>query len=295
MKAMRLRKKLAVPGFWIAIFLFTLLPGMPGNAFTPAAVVKQWETEKILRVPESVLFHEPSNTLFISNIGGKPTEKNGQGFISKMSPDGNIIELKWATGLNAPKGSAIYKDRFYVSDIDELVEIDLRSGKPIRKYPVKEARFLNDVAADAAGNIYVTDYSAENSAIYILEKGSLSVWIRGPDIDRPNGLHMEKGRLLVGNTGDGSLKAIGLADKKIEVLAKVGIGIDGLRPDGNGNYLVSNWAGKTAVIHPDGAVDILLDTTDQGVNAADLEYIIRDKLLLIPTFFDNRVVAYRLP
>jgi hypothetical protein len=40
----------------------------------------------------------------LSNIDGKPDEKDGRGFISKISPvNGTIIELNWVTGLNAPK------------------------------------------------------------------------------------------------------------------------------------------------------------------------------------------------
>ncbi|MBW1673776.1 MAG: hypothetical protein JRJ45_09065, partial [Deltaproteobacteria bacterium] len=73
-------------------------------------VDKQWQTKKELRVPESVLYDESRNVLYVSNINGKSAEKNGQGFISKVSLDGKIEVLKWATGLHAPKGSAIYKN-----------------------------------------------------------------------------------------------------------------------------------------------------------------------------------------
>lgn len=88
-------------------------------------VDKQWQTQKELRVPESVLYDKSGNILYVSNINGKPTEKNGQGFISKVTLDGRIQVLKWATGLHAPKGSAIYKNKLYVSDIDHLIEIDV--------------------------------------------------------------------------------------------------------------------------------------------------------------------------
>ena len=38
----------------------------------------------------------------------------------------------------------------------------------------------------------------------------------------------------------------------------------------------------------------LLDTKDQKINAADIGYIESQELLLVPTFFDNRVVAYKV-
>jgi len=255
-------------------------------------VNKQWQTKKELRVPESVLFDESRNVLYVSNINGKPTEKNGQGFISKVSLDGKIEVLKWATGLHAPKGSAIYKNTLYVSDIDHLIEIDVKTGKILAKYSATGAKFLNDVATDASGNVYVTDMSSENSVIYTLRRDTMAVWMKGAEINRPNGLDMEGKRLLVGNSGDGSLKAINLADKKITTIARVGSGLDGLRSDGKGNYFISDWRGKTSLVTASGQIIVLIDTTALKINSADLEYIKNRKLLLIPTFFANRVVAY---
>ena len=257
-------------------------------------LTQQWQTKKELRVPESVLYDEAGNILYVSNINGKPTEKNGQGFISKVSLDGKIEVLKWTTGLNAPKGSAIYGDKLYVSDIDRLVEIDLNTGKILAKYPATGAKFLNDVATDSSGNVYVTDMSSENSVIYKLSQGNMTVWMIGTEIKNPNGLYMEEKRLLVGNSGDGSIKAINLADKKISTIARVGSGIDGLRSDGKGNYFVSDWKGKTSLVTGSGKVIVLIDTTASKINSADLEYVKSKKLLLIPTFFDNRVVAYKV-
>ncbi len=257
-------------------------------------LVKQWETGKELRVPESVLYAESENILYVSNINGRPTEKNRQGFISKVSLDGKIEVLKWATGLNAPKGSAIHGNRFYVSDIDQLVKIDLKTGKISAKYPAAGAIFLNDVAIDASGNVYVTDMSTKNSVIYRLTQGKMTAWMKGKEISNPNGLYMEEKRLVVGNSGDGSLKVINLADKKITTLARVGSGIDGLRSDGRGNYFISDWKGKTSLVTGSGRVIVLMDTTPSKINSADLEYIRTRKLLLIPTFFDNRVMAYKV-
>jgi len=257
-------------------------------------LTKQWETEKVLQIPESVLYDESGNILYVSNINGRPTHKNGQGFISKVSLDGKIERLKWATGLNAPKGSATYGNKLYVSDIDQLVEIDLETGKILAKYPAAGAKFLNDVAADASGNVYVTDMSGENSVIYKLSQGNMTVWVKGEEIINPNGLFMEEKRLVVGNSGDGSLKAINLADKKINTIAKVGSGIDGLRSDGKGNYFISDWKGKTSLVAASGKIIVLIDTTAAKINSADLEYIKSRRLLLIPTFFDNRVVAYKV-
>jgi hypothetical protein len=257
-------------------------------------LVEQWRSAPEFSVPESVLFEASENILYVSNVAGKPAEKNGQGFISKLSPEGKIEELKWATGLNAPKGMAIHGGHLYVSDIDELVQIDLKTGTIAARYPAAGAVFLNDVAADADGNIHVGDSSAENSVIYRLSEGKLAVWLQAVEIRNPNGLLMQGNRLLVGNGQDGNLNAIELESKKITLIAKTGTGIDGLKPLGDGSFLLSDWAGKTSLLDADGKTSVLMNTTADRINSADFEYIKSKKLLLIPTFFDNRVVAYKV-
>jgi sugar lactone lactonase YvrE len=283
-----------VPCFSILVFLGVQSLKASDVGRGKYKLTKQWQTKKELRIPESVLYDESRNILYVSNINGKPTEKNGQGFISKVSLGGKIEVLKWTTGLNAPKGSAFYGNKLYVSDIDQLIEIDLKTGKILAKYPAAGAKFLNDVVTDASGNVYVTDMSSENSVIYKLTQGDMTVWMKGTEIRNPNGLYMEEKRLLLGNSGDGSLKAINLADKKIATIARVGSGIDGLRSDGKGNYFISDWKGKTSLVTASGQIIVLIDTTASKINSADLEYIKSRKLLLIPTFFDNRVVAYKV-
>ncbi len=256
-------------------------------------LVEQWQCSGF-DTPESVLYDAARNILYVSSVSGNPMEKDGRGFVSRVSPDGDMETLKWATGLNAPKGMAISGGTLYVSDIDELVQIDLKTGSVTAKYPAKGAQFLNDVAADTAGYIYVGDSSSENSVIYRLGKGELEVWLRDPAVRRPNGLHMQADRLLVGNARDGGLNAVDLKSKAVAPIATATTGIDGLKPLGNGAYLISDWAGKISLIKPSGKTVLLMDTSESNINAADFEYIADRKLLLVPTFFDHRVVAYTL-
>ncbi len=109
-------------------------------------------------------------------------------------------------GLNASKGLALSTsgDRLFVSDVDTPVEIDVGQGRIARRYPAPGARFLNDVAVDRGGRVYVSDSSAENSAIYRLDGGTLRRWIESPSVTRPNGLLAEENGLLIGN-GDARL------------------------------------------------------------------------------------------
>lgn len=257
-------------------------------------VEKQWETDPVLTTCESVLYDESRDILFVSNINGKPAEKDGNGFISKVKTNGEIVTLKWITGLNAPKGSGIFQGKFYVTDIDELVEIDVEAGEILNRYPVEDAQFLNDIAVDLDGNVYISDSSDDNSVIYKFKDGEVDVWVESDEIMQPNGLLVKDNRLLVGSYGTGGIKAINLNDQSISTVANVSSSIDGLRSDWQGNYIISNWQGKTSLVQPTGNVIELLNTTDEEINAADIEFIQEQKLLIIPTFFNDRVMAYKL-
>jgi sugar lactone lactonase YvrE len=134
---------------------------------------KLWETEAQLPVPESVLYSAKEKVLFVAQIDGKPAEKDGVGAIGKVGLDGKIINANWVSGLHAPKGMGIYKSTLYVSDVTDIVEIDLKSGKIIKKHAVEGAKFLNDLTVDSKGNVYVSD--SQTKRVNLLKNGVVSI------------------------------------------------------------------------------------------------------------------------
>src|ERR671930_792381 len=192
---------------------------------------KLWESPNDLKNPESVAYAPKQNVLFVSNVNGKPDQKDQNGFISKVSPsNGSIIELNWVTGLNAPKGIAISNDgsKLYVSDITDLVEIDIASGKIIKRFNAPGSSFLNDVVSDNQGNIYVSDtitntiYKLDTNLGNSTSSSSLQAWLQSPQLNGPNGLHIDnnKNKLIVVSLGPlsrtgGGIEVIDLKDKTI--------------------------------------------------------------------------------
>src|SRR4051812_32854286 len=77
-------------------------------------LVKLWQTEANLKVPESVLYDAGTKSLYFSNIDGNYMEKDHKGSIGKMNADGKNVTIDWVSGLNAPKGIGKYKDLLYV-------------------------------------------------------------------------------------------------------------------------------------------------------------------------------------
>jgi sugar lactone lactonase YvrE len=253
--------------------------------------------------PESVVHDAERGELYVSNVAGAPDEKNGAGFVSRVSPDGEMLEAEWVTGLDAPKGLALDGGTLYVTDIDRLVAIDVEAGEISDTWQGEGAQFLNDPAVDGQGRVFVSDMAT--SAIYVLDGGSFSVWLQDEALQHPNGLKVDDGTLVVAAWGQdlqedfstsvaGHLIAVDLESREISALGSgepVG-NLDGLEPDGAGNWLATDWiAGALFRIRPDGSAEQLIDL-NQG--SADLEYIEGEKLAVIPMMMDGRVVAYRI-
>lgn len=274
----------------IAVFGALLCSGRAQQIYQSERLVRKWETPAELKVPESVYYDTARQVLYVSNVTGSPTDKDGTGFISKISPDGKILELQWVNGLNAPKGLGVSGEFLYVSDISRVVKINIATGKITEQVEIPGSQFLNDIATDSQGNVYVSDMNGK--AIYVIRGGSFEVLVKSDKVTGVNGLFVVDGNLLAGLQD--RIVSINLRTKEIKDCILNTGGIDGLVPDGNGNYLISDWLGNIHQVSTGKEKEKLLDTTPANIYAADIDYVPSKKLLLVPTFSDNRVVAYEL-
>lgn len=280
------------------VILIALVAGL--SVLTEAVTAGELWSAEGFKNPESVLYDPARDIFYVSNVNGEPTDKDGAGHISKLSAQGAVQEAEWVTGLNAPKGLVMRGNELFVSDIDQLVAIDVNTGKITGTWDAEGAKFLNDTAVGEDGRVFVSDMLT--NAIYVLDGDSLSLWLRDEALQHPNGLRIEKGRLLIAPWGKdlqedfstkvpGHLIAVDLASKAISTIgsgAPVG-NLDGLEPDGQGNWLVTDWmAGALYRIKADGSFENLLDL-DMG--SADLEVIDNGAVAIIPMMMDNKVVA----
>ncbi len=278
--------------YWVlvGVVMFLVCFFWPLQSLAKAPMLtKAWETTKELRVPESVIFDEITREIYVSNINGKPTVKNAMGFISVLKLDGSIKKLKWVTGMDAPKGMGIWKRTLYVTDIDRVHSISIGRGEIEKTWNVEGARFLNDIAIDKSGAVFISDMTTKT--LHRIKDGKLETFAN-LNYKNPNGLFMSTAGLLVG-TAQGMLN-VNTQTRTVSIVIEHQGGIDGLKPFKGNQFLVSDWVGKTQMIEKGKSPLMLMDTTAQKINSADFEYIASKKLLLIPTFFDNRVVAYRV-
>ena len=257
-----------------------------------------WDVKGDFAAPESAYFHAASNSVFVSSINGQILDKDGNGYISRLSPDGKVVSAKWVTGLNGPKGLRSVGNTLWVADIDEVVGIDIGSGTITSRVKVDGATFLNDLATAPDGTIYTSDSSGLR--IYAVKDGKSSVFVEGADVvEQPNGLLVDGARLILGSIGPaakpgaGHLFAFDLKTKQRAPLTNEAVGgIDGIEPDGSGGVLVTDVLGQRLLhVAKAGQVRVLAKFSAGG---ADFGYIGAKRIAIVPFLFENRVAAYDL-
>jgi sugar lactone lactonase YvrE len=265
----------------------------------PPAVRAGW-TVQDMRTPESVYLDEASGYVFVSQIDGSPTERDGKGRISKLGLDGSLVTGDWFTRLNAPKGLRSFAGTLWVADIDEVVGIDIATAKETARLKLDGAKFLNDLAIGADGTIYVSD--TMTSRIYAVKDGTSTVFAEGEQLEYPNGLFVEGERLIVGGWGKpeadfttkvpGRLYMLDLKTKQKTLITKQPLGnIDGVEQEARGGYLVTDYmAGKLIQVSPTGESRVIR-TFKPGLADHTFLYAQGD-ILIAPHMNENTVGAY---
>lgn len=244
-----------------------------------------WKTDTTFTGSESVLYYSENNTIFVSCGNTNASEKDGDGFIAIIHPDGSVKNMDWVTGLNAPKGMAIMNNSLYVTDIDEMVQIDLSSGKIQNKIPVDGAEFLNDAATDGS-YIYFSDM--RQAKVYRMADGKYEMIAE--NVPSINGLESFNGTLY-GLNKEGLIKFDN--NGGYEILTDEVQGGDGLVILDGDTFIASRWAGQIFYIDGD-KITKVVDTSPEKSNTADISYIPDERIIIVPTFLKNEVAAYQL-
>lgn len=248
---------------------------------------KLWETDTVIAIPESVLPVAKHKIMYVSLIDGPGWAADGKGGVGKMSFDGKQWDGNWISGLNAPKGLGLHGNRLYVADISDLVIIDVKKGKVEKKISPDSAKGLNDVTINDKGIVYVSD--SRTGIIWKVENDIATEYLNNQK--GVNGLKAVGTDLYIA-AGKNFRKAD--ANKNITEIAELPQGGDGIEPIGNGDFIVTAWAGYIFYVHKDGKVDTMLETHQQKKNTADIGYDPVKKIVYVPTFNGKTVTAYQL-
>jgi len=288
-------------GPWIWIVL--VLAACGGDAASPDVI----DVSGVgLMTPESVLHDSVADVYLVSNVNGSPVDHDGNGFISRLAPDGSVEALKWIDGanpevtLNGPKGMAIRGDSLFVADIDCIRIFNRVTGEAAGGECVDGATFLNDLAVGPEGSIFVTDSGlrlddqgnlvpsgTDGLYRYPFQEGKRGATLAsGPDLGNPNGVAVGPRGIFVVTFGSGEVLRFDAAGNKTRVLEAPQL--DGIEIMPDGGLLFSSW-GDSAVYRVSGTGQ--LSKLVEGVAApAGIGYDATRNRVLIPQFSDDAVL-----
>ncbi|MEH6587056.1 MAG: hypothetical protein V7720_10865 [Halioglobus sp.] len=255
-------------------------------ASDPAPELEQLWVSAGFSSPEGVA--AVGDILLISNVVGDASQKDGKGWISRVSKEGKILEEKWVAGLNAPKGMAVHNGLLYVTDIDSFHIINIEAGERVSSFTIDGAGFLNDVTV-WNGGIYASD--SAHKTIHKLNENGSQPWLTAPILSGVNGLLGQRDRLIASTMTKGLLLSIN-ADGIIEELASGMVDADGIASLGDGSFLVSSWTGRIWHVGADGTASSIVDTQDQGINQNDLTKV--GDIIIVPNWSPGTVTAWRV-
>lgn len=268
----------------------------------PANLKEAWTASEGISNPESALYVESLKTIFVSNVAGGPTDKDGKGWISKLDENGKVVTAQFVSGLNAPKGLGYHKGMLYVTDLGELLVIDAKSGKIKKRIELPGVKFSNDVSIAKNGDVFVSD-TLGNTLYKVTKKGAVK-FAEGEDTEAPNGVFVDGKHLVVAGWGkevgaDFSSKVPGnviLFDlktgKRSSVVTKAPLGnLDGIEKVNGDTWLVSDWmAGKVFKLNAKDGTAVEVVSGLKG--AADIGYIAAKKIVIVPRMNEDKVTGY---
>ncbi len=265
---------------WLLAFLAAALP----ETATVADADVAWIASGGFCEPETVLAL-PDETLLVSNVCD--FRERGNGFLTLLDKNGKALDWRAVDGLDAPLGMALAGDRLYVVD-NNHVRVLRWPGFEELQYEPLPTTVANDIAVAADGTAYVTD-TAKGQVVVMSTDGTFSVLRSTVSLDGANGIALKGRQLYVGgarlwcvNLETGSTTTIGgewLAD------------IDGIEFEADGTLQVTPVGGPLIRYLSDAEVRVL---SGEGISSANHGFATALGLALIPTGFDNTVIAIRV-
>jgi sugar lactone lactonase YvrE len=242
----------------------------------------------------------------VSSYGGytlDQVDRSGDGFIEKLDKDGNDVPGDWVTGLNSPWDMDVFKGKLFVADTSELVVIDVRSARILRKIKVGNTNeILNGVAVDRRnGDVYVSGWT--DNTIYRVTGAATTrpkagIFLRSPALETPNDMLIENGKMIVTADGPafftssfdpttGRLLVVDMKTKKIKGLTERFGVPDGIIKDGR-DYITDDYiTGRIIRVSPDGQLETI---AQHPPGTAQLSWDPKRRLMSVAQSPENAVI-----
>ena len=290
-----------------------VVPAVPADSAARVMTATNVGASEGFKTPESVRYDADLDVYFVSNINGNPSQKDGNGFISRVMPDSSATATMLAEGgksgvtLNAPKGMAIVGDTLWVADIDAVRAFDKRTGRAVATVNLASlgATFLNDVTAGPDGAIYITDTGVRFDAsggmshpgkdrIFRIAGRTPSIAYEGPGLSSPNGIAWDSAnnRFLLAPFDSKEIGSWAPGDSAVKPFATGPGGYDGVEVLSDGRVLVTSWNDSTVSVVVNGTAQPLVRSVEAP---ADLGVDTKRNRIALPRFNAGTVEYWQIP
>ncbi len=265
-----------------AMTLLLLLAAIANARPEPEQADIAWIANDGFCEPETVL-PLPDDTLLVSNVCD--FRQAGNGFLTLLNAEGKTLTT--VDGLDAPLGMALAGNRLYVVDSNRLLFFHWPSYEHRESIDL-DTSVANDVAVTPCGVAYVTD-TAKHRVLKVDADGMQAVVTGQAQFQGANGIEWHDGKLYVGGE---RLWRVDLASGSIEVIGPEWLSdIDGIEFEADGTLQITPVAGPLIRYRDETDYQVL---GGEGVSSANHGYAPDLGLALIPTGFDNTVIAIRI-
>jgi sugar lactone lactonase YvrE len=272
------------------------------TAGTTSTSIKPFFVRTGFVAPEAVRYDPDQDIYFVGNWGtGSASATDNNGYISRMKPDGQIENMRFIAGgtngvvLHAPRGMFIVGDTLWVADADAVRGFHRRTGAKLANVDFSglDRGFLNDVAADATGTVYVTDTG--RNKLYKVTGGPTLV-VADSMLGGPNGITWDAANnrfIIVPYGGAHAIRAwVPGTTTMTDVGTSSGAKFDGVEVLPGGRVLVASQADTSLHLFSAGSGHSIIHTIGPP---ADIAVDTKRNRVAVPVVALNHVEIYELP
>jgi hypothetical protein len=262
--------------------------------------------------PAAVIYDPAEDVYLVSNVGGAFGASDANGFVSRLSPDGEVQELRWiqpaqpGRELNSPQGMAIRGDSLFIGDLD-CVRIHHRvTGEDLGYTCLDGVTHITDVDVGPEGSIFVVDSGLDLSgpepsptgtdAVYriVLAAGQQgSTLARSEDLGHPRGIAVGSRGIFVSTSGSGEIFRLTPDGQRTNLFPTSGRHLDGIAFMADGGFAFSSWSDEAIyLVTGTGDVVRLLEGLSQP---GGLAFDASRNRLVVPLSSDGRVLFLDMP
>ncbi|HOH46748.1 MAG TPA: SMP-30/gluconolactonase/LRE family protein [Candidatus Cloacimonadota bacterium] len=240
-----------------------------------------------LKGPESIAFDGSNNRFLISNTKGKT--------ILSMDENGKL-SVFFKDGLVAPKGIAVSPPYLYIADQQQIVTVDIPTASLLTTLPIEGSKYLNDIALDDKGLLYVTDTEAD--AVFVVNVPEASVVkLTDPNLEAPNGIVFDRPRkqmMIVSSIQKSPIMVINTETQEFGIFTNtIYSQMDGIAIDDKGRIYFSSWDTEAIYMIPQEQNRFEVFKNELP-SPADFYYHQPTQELIVPLWEKNKIERFKL-